>query len=435
MRLAALACAVMAAAPLTAQVAADTGAHPISLAQAIVLAQKNSPAAVQARGQTILGETSIRSAWSAFIPSLTVNTSSSALSPATSRVNTTTGQLISGKWQMTQGFSFALDLFDGFRRLNDLKVARASLGAAEAGVNAQNWQIAYLVKEQYYLVLASLEARRAAQAAVDQAQQQMKVSVLMVKAQTATKSDSLRSLVQVGNARLGLLTAENQLETANATLTRLVAAKVTVTAVADDTLGEPSFKEDSAQIAALALNGPAVRQASANLIVAQGTAKAARSVWWPTIAMSYGRNRVGADSEFTLSPDTYSYSGQLRFSISYPIFNQYQREASIVSADVATMNADATLRDAKFAAQQSLVQYLGLLHTAEEQIAIQLVSVAAAEEDLRVQQQRYQLGASTILDALTSQTTLNQARLALIQARFNYRVAKAQLEALVGREL
>jgi outer membrane protein TolC len=52
-----------------------------------------------------------------------------------------------------------------------------------------------------------------------------------------------------------------------------------------------------------------------------------------------------------------------------------------------------------------------------------------------VQQQRYQLGAGTILDALTSQTTLNQARLSLIQARFNYRVAKAQLEALVGREL
>jgi outer membrane protein len=302
-------------------------------------------------------------------------------------------------------------------------------------VNAQNWQIAYLVKEQYYLVLASLEAQRAAQAAVDQAQQQMKVSVLMVKAQTATKSDSLRSLVQVGNARLGLLTAENQLETANATLTRLVAAKVTVTAVADDTLGEPSFKEDSAQIAALALDGPAVRQANANLIVAEGSAKAARSVWWPTIAMSYGRNRVGADSQFTLTPDNYSYSGQFRFSISYPIFNQYQREASIVSADVATMNADATLRDAKFAAQESLVQYLGLLHTAQEQIAIQIVSVAAAEEDLRVQQQRYQLGASTILDALTSQTTLNQARLALIQARFNYRVAKAQLEALVGREL
>lgn len=59
----------------------------------------------------------------------------------------------------------------------------------------------------------------------------------------------------------------------------------------------------------------------------------------------------------------------------------------------------------------------------------------AAEEDLRVQQQRYALGASTLLDLLTSQTTLNQARSDLIAARYDYRVAKAQLEALVGREL
>ena len=61
--------------------------------------------------------------------------------------------------------------------------------------------------------------------------------------------------------------------------------------------------------------------------------------------------------------------------------------------------------------------------------------VAAAEEDLRVQQQRYALGASTLLDLLTSQTQLNQARQALIQARFDGRIARAQLSALVGREL
>jgi outer membrane protein len=52
-----------------------------------------------------------------------------------------------------------------------------------------------------------------------------------------------------------------------------------------------------------------------------------------------------------------------------------------------------------------------------------------------VQQQRYQLGVSTVLDVLTSQSQLNQARLALVQARFAARTARAQLEALVGREL
>jgi outer membrane protein len=430
-----LALAVFAAAPLSAQAAPDTGAHPIPLSEAIQLAVKNNPATVSARGGIQNSEAGVHSAWSAFIPSLTVNTSSSSLSPASSRVNTTTGQVISGKWQTTQGFNFALDLFDGGRRIFDISQARANLGAAVAGENAQNWQIAYLVKQQYYAVLAALEEKRDAEAALDQANQQMKMSVLMVQAKTAIKSDSLRSLIQVGNAQLGILTASNDLQTANAALTRLVATKITVTAIPSDTLGQPELTADSAQIAQYAAVGPLVQQAAASLEAAKSGSQAARSQWFPTITMSYGRNRVAADSVFSFSPSDYSYSGQLRFSASFPIFNQWQRESSIVAADVTAMIADATLRDTKFAAQQSLVQYLGALQTAQEQIRIQLVSVAAAEEDLRVQQQRYQLGAGTILDALTSQTTLNQARFLLIQARFNYRVAKAQLEALIGREL
>ena len=63
------------------------------------------------------------------------------------------------------------------------------------------------------------------------------------------------------------------------------------------------------------------------------------------------------------------------------------------------------------------------------------VNVAAATEDLRVQQERYRVGAGTILDLLTSQAALTQAQTNLVQARFNYLIARAQLEALVGRSL
>ena len=97
--------------------------------------------------------------------------------------------------------------------------------------------------------------------------------------------------------------------------------------------------------------------------------------------------------------------------------------------------AEATVRDAQLGAQQDLVQQLAALRTAQQRIALQQQSVAAAVEDLRVQRQRYSLGASTLLDVLTSQTTLDAARSALIQARQDFRVARAQLEALVGREL
>ena len=72
---------------------------------------------------------------------------------------------------------------------------------------------------------------------------------------------------------------------------------------------------------------------------------------------------------------------------------------------------------------------------AQARIAIQQASLEAALEDLRVQQQRYSLGASTQLELLTTQTQLNSARYNLVNARYQVRIARAQLEQLLGREI
>jgi len=66
---------------------------------------------------------------------------------------------------------------------------------------------------------------------------------------------------------------------------------------------------------------------------------------------------------------------------------------------------------------------------------MQAATVSAAEEDLRVQEERYGIGASTILDVLTSQTELDAARRDLIRSRYDLRVAKAEIESLIGSEL
>ena len=55
--------------------------------------------------------------------------------------------------------------------------------------------------------------------------------------------------------------------------------------------------------------------------------------------------------------------------------------------------------------------------------------------DLRVQQERYRLGSTTIIEVLTSQEALNQAEVDEVAAHFDLLLAKAQIEALIGREL
>ncbi len=75
------------------------------------------------------------------------------------------------------------------------------------------------------------------------------------------------------------------------------------------------------------------------------------------------------------------------------------------------------------------------LEAAAAQIDVGRTSVASAQESLRMQQERYRLGASTIVDLLTAETALNQAEVTLVQARYNYLIARATLEALVGHTL
>jgi outer membrane protein len=214
-----------------------------------------------------------------------------------------------------------------------------------------------------------------------------------------------------------------------------VGTPFTVTASPEDTVSETLAELDSVALAGLVEDGPGVRQAQSTQVAARASARSAKGPYLPTISLGYGITGSRSDPSFMALGGQYAYSNSLRLSLSYPIFNQFSREENVVRTAVALQNADASLRDAKLLAQQNFVQYWGALRTAEQQIAIQSASVTAAEEDLRVQKQRYELGASTLLDVLTSEANLIQARSTLIQARYNYRVAKAQLEALVGRDL
>jgi outer membrane protein TolC len=125
----------------------------------------------------------------------------------------------------------------------------------------------------------------------------------------------------------------------------------------------------------------------------------------------------------------------VNLGLSYPIFNRYQRENAVAAAQINLENAQATLKDQRLSAQQIIITQMGALRNAEERIRVQQLNLRANLEDLRVNQQRYQLGAGLLLDVLTSQSALIQARQQLIQARLDYRNARAQIEAVIGRDL
>lgn len=417
--------------------------RPITLDQAIEMAQQNAPSAVAARGQIRTTSSAVRSAWGALLPSLSLSAGQNKdLGPGVTRVDPTRGDeyTVRPVWRYSTGFSANMNLFDGGRRWSDVARAKADVGTAEANEITQRYSIALQVKTQYYNVLAARESEGAARSRLEQAEQQLKVASARVAAGVATLSDSLRSVIQVGDARLALLTAQNSVRVASASLTRLVGTSFLVTANPTDTLQQLAPLPDSAALAAWASEGPAVRSAQAVERGATAARRTARASYFPTVSLSFQRSGGGSGNPYGIGRGIgddaiWAATSSLRLNFNYALFDNFSREDAQVRAAVSLENSQAQLRDAQLLAQQNVVQQLGSLQTAEQRILIQQASVAAAQEDLRVMQQRYALGASTLLDLLTSQTNLNASRQALIEARRDYRIARAQLETVIGRDL
>jgi len=408
----------------------------VTLPEAIRRALEVQPAMVQARGDTRNAGASRRTALGAFLPSLSTSAGASRGNrPVPSGDTTAAGEpiFLPPGYSYSGGLNASLDLFVGFRRLANLRVSAANQDAANAGLVNQRFQVTLQTKQLYYDALASEELLRVAEAQVRRAQQQLQTSIDKLRAGSATRSDSLRSTVEHGNARISLLQAQANLATAQANLGRQIGVDAPVRAVPDTVL--PALPDTGPLRSAALQTAPQVLQTAAQARAARTQIWAARSQYWPSLSVSYNNSRTGTATPdlplFSNYPERFTW----RFGLSWTIFNGFQREQQQVSASVARDLADARAADARRQVNADLARQLAALSTAREQIEISRSNVAAATEDLRVQQERYRVGVATILDLLTSQTSLTQADVNLVQTRFNYLIARAQVEALAGREL
>lgn len=402
----------------------------VTLPQAVERALQVQPAMAQARGDASNAGAQRLAAIGAFVPTVTLNSSAFRQNTG-SFVNGLPAQ--AGNYQYSSGLTFSVDLFDGLRRFQRYRNASATMSAADAGYINQRFQVTLQTKQAFYNALATEELVRVAESQVRRAQQQLQISIDKLHAGSATRSDSLRSTVDYGNARIALLQAQANLATAQANLGRQVGIDSLVRAVPDSTL--PPLPDSAGLRAAALENSPQVVQAEAQARASAATVWDQRSQYLPTLSVSYSTSSQGPIQPWQGFDPPNRNVNSLRFTLSWTILNGFAREqqqtAAVVQRDVAYSRAEDMRRQVNAA----LTQQLAAAATAFEQIEIARANVAAATEDLRVQNERYRVGAATILDLLTSQAALTQAEVNLVQARFNYLIARAQVEAVVGRTL
>ncbi len=428
-RLLALFAGLGLAAPLAAQQVPS-----VTLEEAIRRAQQVQPAVVQARGSLKNADAQVRSATGAFLPSLNATSSGTRSYNETQRVGPT-GELESGGSSTNSvsfGLSSSVDLFTGFRRGADRRNARATQSAAEAGVTNAEFQAGLTATQQFFDALAAQQLVRVREASVRRAEEQLNLSVAKLRVGSATRSDSLRSVVNLGNAQLALVSAGSDVTRTQAALARTIGVDGRVEAADDSVFYTPSVALDTVALNQEAMAAsPQVQAAEASSIAAEAAVKAARAAYYPTLALSGSAGWSGNDrTDYQLFANR-----QLQLGLSWPIFNRFQREQTIATRLSSLDAAEASAQDARRQVLASLTTQYAAVEAARVRIDITRTSVTAATEDLRVVSERYRVGAATILDVLNSQEALAQAEVDVVTARFDYLKARAQIEALIGRHL
>lgn len=418
---------VMAPGLLDAQVKPDS----MSLEEVVRRALEVSPAIVQATSSVSAAASTERVALGAYLPSLSV--SSGAGLASTERFNPTTNTTVTGSNDSySAGLSAGIDVFTGGRRGAERARAAAVTDAAEASLTERRFAVTLAAKQAFFNVAKAGELAQVAQTRLQRADEGLNAAERRLQVGSATRSDVLRARLEQTNAKQALLSAQSEQRTAAFALGRTVGSEVPVYAKPVQDFGPRPLALGAEEMMRIVVAAaPAVLAAQANYEASRASASAARAQYLPTIRLSGGYDWFNQTAAF----DGGNLSWSTRVSLSYPLFNGFTREDNIARAEIGARNAAATSADARLAARADFERVKNALDLAAEQVALSGQAVEVAQEDLRVQEERYRLGMSTILDRITSQVNLMDAENDEVAARYDYEIARAQLEALIGRAL
>ncbi len=421
---------VLAGAALLVPLAAGAQ-QSVTLDEAIDRALVRSPAMAQQQQQVDNAYLTQKTSWAAFLPTLSVS-SSGALRSA-NVLNELTGQIVSGSSDSySANVSGAWTVFEGTRRFRDYDAAKADVRAAEARYANQRYQLRLQTQTLFFAALRTGDLLDVARERVEQAQQNLEIVRRRTQLGESTISDSLRARLDLVNAEQAVLQGETAMRAARFALGRQIGQGAPVEPVRPSDLNPRDLTLPDDEIMRIAEEvSPSVLAAAEAADAAGLSIGSAKTAYIPSLRFTsgYGWN----NQAFALDGGRTSWNMSL--SMSYPIFNGFQREATVDRAQYAHRVATLQEDDARLAAREQADAALQTLRTAEMAIVIAEDALFVATEDLRVVRARYEVGAATILDVLTSQQAYTQAEVDVVTTRYDYILARAELEAVLGREL
>ena len=410
-------------------------AKKLSLPDCIEIALENNTSIVSAQSYSKMAEAGLKSAWGNFMP--TIDSYARWQKQSKDQYNIRFDELVISKESYYYQISLSQPIFTGFRNYFNLKRNKADDEYYQNNLRWTKQLIVLEVKLRYYNVLKAIQLLKIAEEALKTSEEELSRIDAMEKIGASSRAEVYQQKVRVGENKLVVIEARNGLMNAKTDLNHVLGIDITspIELIAEST-------DVSVEIQKTNLEG-AIEEAfqkrldyksfQNRLDKSNANVRIQKSAYYPGLSLSANYNwwdvQFPEKKRDITEFDSYSFG----LNLSMNIFNGFQTKAGVNSAKAEVVAAEADLEQAKRQVTLDVKKALLELEKAAENIEVTGENVISAEEDYRLASERYRIGAGTLLDQNTAQTSLTRARVNRIRAIYDYKYAGAVLDLAMGR--
>lgn len=326
-------------------------------------------------------------------------------------------------------------LFTGFRISN-------SIESAERGAEAAGWDnvndradLVLAITSAYWSLYQMREVERFAGENVARLDRYLGDARKLMQAGLATRNDVLKIEVQLSNAHLAQIDAENDARLAAMNLNTLLSRPVDMpvellSKPADDLLTSPP-PADSLTKAALA--GRADLQAwRARVEASRAGVAAARAGWWPQLALSGNYVYARPNSRIFPVKDEFQGTWDVGVALSMDLWNWGMTARQTEAAEAAVRQQEYLSAQMEDAVALEVNRAALQMNRARQRAEVAALALGQAEEQSRTTEQRFSTGLATATDLLDAEVALQQAKTTQSGARVESEIARARLTRALG---
>jgi len=351
-----------------------------------------------------------------------------------SPVYSTSGRVLNtDRETFSLGTTITQPLFAGGAILSNYRNEKLGVEISKKDVETIKREIVLQVREGYFNILRAEKFLEVARQMVKQFTAQLEVTKAFFEVGIVPKNDVLQAEVRLANARQGLVRAENDVVLAKASFNSLLRREIDTPLQIIDILSYSPFPltfEDSLKEALE--RRPEIKATQLKIEQAKEGVKIAKSAFFPNVNLYGNYTRISDEPLLTGKGDRgerWTIQGIATITLGdwgKAAYKVGESKVKVTQAENAMVQlAEGITLEVKNGYQVMLV--------AEQNIRVAEKAIEQAEENLRMNEERYKYQVATATDVLDAVTLLAQARMNYYGALSDFNVAKARLERAMGR--